>query len=109
MLTIFICFSFNTIEDIETKASWYGEPYHGRHTASGEIYNMNDYTAAHKTLKFGTKLEVTNLNNNKKVIVRINDRGPFVKNRGLDLSKQAFSDIANLKAGVIKISYKIIE
>jgi rare lipoprotein A len=66
--------------------SYYGEEFHGRKTASGEIYNMYAYTAAHKSLPFGTKIQVTNVENNRSVIVRINDRGPFVSGRILDLS-----------------------
>lgn len=60
-------------------ASWYGDKFHGRLTASGETYNMNAYTAAHKTLPFGTIVRVTNTTNNKSVDVKINDRGPYVK------------------------------
>ena len=91
-------------------ASWYGYPYHGRKTTSGEIYNMNSLTAAHRTYKFGTKVKVTNIANNKSVIVRINDRGPFIKGRDLDLSKAAFTQITNtVSKGIIKIKYKIVE
>jgi len=67
-------------------ASWYGDKFHGKRTANGEIYNMYKLTAAHKTLPFNTILEVKNLQNQKSVLVRINDRGPFVKNRIIDLS-----------------------
>jgi len=67
-------------------ASWYGHPYHGRRTASGEIYNMHDFTAAHRTLPFDTRVKVCNLENGKEVVVRINDRGPFVEGRVIDLS-----------------------
>lgn len=97
------------LNDITSKASWYGETHHGRTTASGEKYNMYDYTAAHKTLKFGTKLLVTNIKNGKTVTVRVNDRGPYVKSRDLDLSKVAFKQIANLKAGTINVKYKILK
>jgi hypothetical protein len=74
-------------------ASFYGKRFQNRKTASGEIFNMNDYTAAHKTLPFGTILKVTNIQNKKSVIVRINDRGPFVSTRILDLSQTAAEDI----------------
>jgi rare lipoprotein A len=67
-------------------ASWYGAPYHGRTTASGEIYDMEKMTAAHRTLPFDTWLLVTNLSNGKRVQVRVNDRGPFVDHRVIDLS-----------------------
>ena len=70
-------------------ASWYGKQHHGRKTASGVKFNMNELTAAHKSLPFGTKVLVTNLNNQKKVIVTITDRGPFVKGRIIDLSRAA--------------------
>ena len=101
--------SFN-INEIYGTASWYGHPYHGRKSASGEVYNMNALTAAHRTYKFGTKVEVTNVENDKSVIVKINDRGPFIKGRDLDLSKAAFTQIAGSAArGVLKIKYKIVE
>jgi rare lipoprotein A len=70
-------------------ASWYGHPYHGRPTASGEIYNMHDMTAAHRTLPFGTRVNVHDLENGREVTVRINDRGPFVEGRIIDLSYAA--------------------
>ena len=92
----------------ETIASFYGVEHHGKKTASGEIFNMYDFTAAHKTLKFGTKVKVTNLKNNKSVIVRINDRGPFIKNRDLDLSFAAFKEIENIKIGKVKVTYQIL-
>lgn len=74
-------------------ASWYGSKFHGRTTASGERYNMNALTAAHKSLPFGTKVKVTNQKNGKSVVVTINDRGPFVKGRAIDLSKAAHKKI----------------
>ena len=70
-------------------ASWYGYPYHGRRTSSGEVYNMHDMTAAHRTLPFGTRVKVHNLENGRSVMVRINDRGPFVEGRIIDLSYAA--------------------
>ncbi len=70
-------------------ASWYGGKFHGRKTASGERYNQNGMTAAHKTLPFGTRVQVTNTRTGNSVIVRINDRGPFVKGRVIDLSRAA--------------------
>lgn len=70
-------------------ASWYGGYFHGRLTANGERYNMNELTAAHRTLPFGTQVRVTNLRNNKSVNVRINDRGPYSKGRVIDLSRKA--------------------
>src|SRR5271166_2248478 len=70
-------------------ASWYGHPYHGRPAANGEIYDMEGFTAAHRTLPFGTWVRVVNLSNDKTVDVRITDRGPFVENRIIDLSHAA--------------------
>ncbi len=91
------------------KASWYGPGFHGRLTANGERYNMNGITAAHKTLKFGTKVKIINVANGKSVIVRINDRGPYIKGRQFDLSKGAFRKIASINTGVIKIKYEILK
>lgn len=98
-----------TLNEYYSSASFYGDKHNGRKTASGEIFYNSNLTAAHKTFKFGTKLEVTNVANQKTVIVRVNDRGPFVKGRDLDLSKAAFKSIASISSGVVKIKYKIIE
>jgi len=75
------------------KASYYGGKYHGRLTASGERFNMHAMTAAHRSLPFGTRVRVTNLDNGKSVVVRINDRGPFVRGRVIDLSRAAAKKI----------------
>jgi rare lipoprotein A len=82
------------------KASWYGKKFHGRTTASGEIYNMYGKSAAHKTLPLGTYVKVINLSNQKMIIVRINDRGPFIKDRVIDLSYTAAREIDLIGAGV---------
>lgn len=82
------------------KASWYGKKFHGRTTASGEIYNMYGKSAAHKTLPLGTYVKVINLSNQKMIIVRINDRGPFIKGRVIDLSYTAAREIDLIGAGV---------
>jgi len=95
-------------EYISGVSSYYGKKFHGRKTANGETFNMYDLTAAHKTLPFGTVLEVENLSNNKKVTVRINDRGPFVRNRILDLSFAAAREIEMIKSGTAKIRGKIV-
>ena len=87
----------------EGKASWYGKPFQGRSTASGEIYDTALLTAAHRTLPFGTILKVTNKYTSKTVIVKVNDRGPFHKKRILDLSKQAAKDINMIHAGVVDV------
>ena len=93
---------------VETgKASYYANKFNGRKTANGEIFRNSKKTAAHKTLPFGTKVKVTNLCNGKSVKVRINDRGPFVAGRNIDLSKRAARKIGMVKEGVgnVKISY----
>lgn len=87
-------------------ASWYGPRFHGKKTSSGEKFNQNKLTASHKTLPFGTKVRVTNLDNNKSVVVTINDRGPFVRGRVIDLSRYAANQIG-IK-GLQKVSMKII-
>jgi rare lipoprotein A len=84
-------------------ASWYGEEFHGRKTSNGEIYNMYEKTAAHKTLPFDTYVKVENLGNNKEVIVRINDRGPFVKGRIVDLSVAAAREVGLINPGVARV------
>jgi len=89
-------------------ASWYGFPYDGRRAASGEIYDMRQLTAAHRSLPFQTWVEVTNLSNGKQVDVRINDRGPFVKGRIVDLSQAAARDIDMLRAGTARVRLKVI-
>lgn len=82
-----------------------GDGYHGRRTASGERFNAYDYSAAHRYFPFGTRLRVTNQANGRSVIIRVNDRGPFVAGRSLDLSYGAFSQIASPRQGVASICY----
>jgi rare lipoprotein A len=89
-------------------ASWYGHPYHGRAAANGEIYDMEKLTAAHRTLAFGTRLRVENLTNSRDVEVRITDRGPFVKNRILDLSRAAAREIRMIGPGTAKVRLTVI-
>lgn len=91
------------------KASWYGPGFHGRLTANGEIYDQMSFTAAHKSLKFGTLLRITNLRNNKSVVIRINDRGPYIDGRDLDLSKAAALEIGMVKRGVAKIKVEEVK
>ncbi|HEV8147234.1 MAG TPA: septal ring lytic transglycosylase RlpA family protein [Bryobacteraceae bacterium] len=88
-------------------ASWYGNPYHGRRTASGEIFDMERLTAAHRTLPFQTEIEVTNLDNGKRVNVRITDRGPFTKGRILDLSRAAARAIDMIGPGTARVRLKV--
>ena len=85
------------------KASWYGPKFHGKYTANGEVYNQMAFTAAHKQLKFGTLLNVTNPKNGRSVIVRINDRGPYIEGRDLDLSKGAAIELGMMRKGVAKL------
>ena len=91
------------------KASYYANKFQGRKTASGERYDKAKRTAAHRKLPFGTKVKVTNVRSGKTVIVRINDRGPFVKGRVIDLSRSAFIAIAKIEAGVIEVKLEVLE
>ncbi|MBD3185042.1 septal ring lytic transglycosylase RlpA family protein [Candidatus Poribacteria bacterium] len=90
------------------KASWYGLKYHGRMCASGEIYDMYKLTAAHRYLPFNTYIRVTNLQNGKKVTVRINDRGPFIRGRVIDLSYAAAQKIDIVECGTADVKLEII-
>ena len=90
-------------------ASWYGEPYHGRRAADGEVFDMEKLTAAHRTLPFQTWVEVTNLKNGKHVDVRITDRGPFVDGRIIDLSRAAAREIDMLRAGIAPVKLRVIK
>ncbi|MHB1688453.1 MAG: septal ring lytic transglycosylase RlpA family protein [Ignavibacteriaceae bacterium] len=84
-------------------ASWYGPRFHGKQTANGEIYNQMAFTAASKSLRFGTLLKVINPKNNRSVIVRVNDRGPYIPGRQLDLSKAAAFSLGMGRRGVIRV------
>ncbi len=90
-------------------ASWYGPNFHGKKTANGEIFDQNKISAAHKTLPLPSIVNVTNLENGKSLIIRINDRGPFVRGRIIDLSKKAAEILGVLKIGTAKVNVKIIE
>jgi rare lipoprotein A len=91
------------------EASWYGPGFHGRETASGKVFNQRDMTAAHPRLPLGTEVEVTNLENKKKVEVEITDRGPYVKNRVIDLSKEAAKKLDMEEEGVSKVKIEATE
>ena len=91
------------------KASFYAMKYQFRKTASGERFNQLSNTAAHKKLPFGTKVKVTNIKNDKSVVVKINDRGPFVKGRIIDLSRSAFNSIGNTDSGVIDVKIEVVK
>lgn len=88
---------------VRTRASWYGAEHHGKRTASGEPFDMHALTAAHPTLPFGTRVVVTNLANGRRVTVRINDRGPFVPGRGIDLSYAAARALRAIGRGVVPV------
>lgn len=91
-------------------ASYYADKFNGRKTASGEKFHNSNYTAAHKKLPFGTKVKVTNIANEKSVVVEINDRGPFVPGREIDLTKKAFMEIAdNKNHGSLRVNLEIIK
>lgn len=92
----------STVEQVGN-ASWYGPGFHGNETASGETFDQTKLTAAHRTLPFGTKAVVTNLETGKSVKVTINDRGPYVKGRKIDLSKAAAGKLGMSKTGVAKV------
>ena len=128
IFVIFIFYSFTSIEKYESnlfyksnikiknpvkekivRASWYGPGFHGKKTANGEYYDMNRLTAAHKTLCFGTRVKIINIENGKSIIVKINDRGPYIAGRDFDLSKAAFAKVASIKTGVIRIKYEILK
>jgi rare lipoprotein A len=97
------------IQSVETGlASWYGHPYHGRPAANGEIYDMENLTAAHRTLPFGTRVRVTNLANQKTVDVRIIDRGPFIDGRIIDLSHAAAEAIALVGPGIAQVRLDLL-
>jgi rare lipoprotein A len=96
-------------EQLEGLASYYADDFHGRRTSNGEIYNMHAFTAAHRTLPFNTKVRVTNLENDRIVEVRINDRGPFKNNRVIDLSLKGAMEIGLIANGTAPVRIEIIE
>lgn len=90
-------------------ASWYGPGFHTNTTAGGEVFDMNKLTAAHPSLPFDTRVRVTNLRNKKSVVVRINDRGPFVKNRIIDVSREAARKLDILHSGVAPVRVEVLD
>jgi rare lipoprotein A len=90
-------------------ASWYGEPYHGQKAASGEIYDKEQLTAAHRTLPFGTSVRVRRLDGNKSVVVRVNDRGPYVESRIIDLSQAAATKLGMTHLGVLPVILEVLD
>ena len=103
-----IIFFFYNEHKLEGIASWYGKPFHGRLTANGEVYNMYGNSAAHKTLPFGTIVKVTRPDTQKSVLVHINDRGPFIKGRIIDLSYGAAKKLGIVEIGVIKVELEVL-
>lgn len=89
-------------------ASWYGEECQGNLTASGEVFDLNGLTAAHWDYPFGTRLRVTNLRNNKSVVVRVNDRGPGIEGRSIDVSMAAAHQLGFLKSGLTEVRVKVV-
>jgi len=89
-------------------ASWYGAPYHGQRSASGEIYDQEQLTAAHRTLPFGTRVRVHRLDGEGSVVVRINDRGPFVKSRVIDLSHAAAVQLGMTGGGLVPVTLEVV-
>lgn len=91
------------------KASYYGSEFEGRNTSNGETFSNREYTAAHKSLPFGSLVKVTNLANNKSVIVRINDRGPYVAGRVIDLTRVAAEELDMVRAGIIDVKIELLK
>lgn len=117
LLTLLITLIFTTNVMAKTKvnqhstrgeASYYADFHHGKKTANGERFNMHALTAAHRTLPLGSKIKVTNLNNGKEVVVRVNDRGPYARGRVLDVSLGAAKKLDMIKTGTAKVSIQIL-
>jgi rare lipoprotein A len=116
-LTIFLLFGFSLTcikggfaQQVETgMASFYNDKLQGRLTASGEVYDTINMTAAHRSLPFFTKIKVTNIDNKKSVIVIINDRGPFVEQRIVDLSKAAAKELNFIEKGLVKVQLEVVD
>jgi len=94
---------------VDGVASYYGKEHHGKKTANGEIFDMNKLTAAHRSLPFGSQVKVTNLSNQRSVIVRINDRGPYYQGRIIDLSLAAAERLEMVKAGITKVKLEVLD
>ena len=91
-----------------TTVSYYADKFEGNKTASGDTYRHSKQTASNKSLAFGTRVEIININNEKSVIITVNDRGPLKSSREFDLSQSAFRKIANLSEGIVKVKYRIL-
>ncbi|WP_333850712.1 septal ring lytic transglycosylase RlpA family protein [Epilithonimonas sp.] len=115
LLTVFVisCGSRNSSNGSfgykSTSVSYYANKFDGKKTASGETYKHSKMTGAHKSLSFGTRVEIVNVENDKSVIITVNDRGPLKPSREFDLSQGAFKKISNLNAGILKVKYRILK
>jgi len=112
LLTVFVisCGSRNSSSSYKsTSVSYYANKFDGKKTASGETYRHSKMTGAHKSLSFGTRVEIVNVENDKSVIITVNDRGPLKSSREFDLSQGAFKKISNLNAGIVKVKYRILK
>lgn len=98
-----------TVTVMYGKASYYGTEYEGKSTANGDTFSNREYTAAHKSLPFGSMVRVTNIANNKSVIVKINDRGPYAPGRVIDLSRKAAEELDMIRAGVIDVKIELLK
>ena len=107
--TLLLAPLFSEVYKTGVTASYYAEDFHGKRTSNGERFNMNDYTCAHKSLPFNTILKVTNLANGKTCEVRVNDRGPFVATREIDLSKAAAVKLGMIGTGTTKVKLEIVK
>ena len=96
------------VKVITGEASWYGPGFYGNRTANGEIYKRGTMTAAHRTLPFGTKVRVTNLRNGRTALIRINDRGPFIYHRVIDLGHGAASDLGLTASGIAQVKLEVL-
>ena len=94
---------------VDGVASYYGREHHGKKTANGEIFNMNKLTAAHRSLPFGSQVKVTNLSNQRSVIVQINDRGPYYQGRIIDLSLAAAERLEMVNSGIAKVKLEVLD
>jgi len=94
---------------VDGVASYYGREHHGKKTANGEDFDMNKLTAAHRSLPFGTQVKVTNLSNQRSVIVRVNDRGPYYQGRIIDLSQAAADRLEMVQAGITKVKLEVLD
>lgn len=109
LFSLMLAFNVTADAEVEGIAAYYSDVFQGRKTASGDIYDKHSLTGAHKTLAFGTRVKVTNLDNGLSVTVVINDRGPFTKDRILDLSRAAAEQIDMIKRGIVPVRMEILD